>query len=126
MPSGIGSVSLNTDMRSTSEPMQHQVVGREGFADAPLIPGECAHEGRMFGTEVGPVAHRLLIHRRTQHLGKRRRFVEGIGGRDFVSSDDDRAPSGEQSVRQAVERRIARATGGVPASVGRARAHPVR
>ena len=67
----------------------------------------------MFGTEVGPVAHSLLINRCTQHLGKRRRFVEGIGGRYFVSSDNDRAPRGEQPVREAVERRIARAAGSV-------------
>ena len=67
----------------------------------------------MFGKEVGPVAHRLLIHRRAQHLGKRRRFAKGIGGRDFVSRDDDRAPRREQPVRQAVERRIAWAAGGV-------------
>ena len=67
----------------------------------------------MLGEEVGPVAHRLLIHRRAQQLGAPRRLRMGLGGGYFVSGHDDRASRRQQPLREALQRRIARAPGGL-------------
>ena len=92
---------------------EHQVTSREGVADLALIPGQRAHEGRMLGEEVGAVADRLLVDRRTEQLRDRRGFSQGAGGRDLVAGHDQRTPRGQQPIREAIQRRIARTARGV-------------
>ena len=62
---------------------------------------------------MGAVAHRLLIDRRAQRLGDRRRLFQRVRSGDLVPGQQHRAPGGDQPVCEALQRLVRRTSGGV-------------
>ena len=107
MPSGSGSTSLHTDMRTGSAP---STTSRSYLDSTPrtwlLVAREPAHVAGVLGEEVRAVGDALLVDGGAQRLRELGRGLQRVALDDLVA-DDDHGPLGlQQPPGEAVEHRV--------------------